>query len=192
MRQALIFALPIFVCCSIGRAQPFYGVNLNASMVVMTGTGPMAIETKFAINNANITKALFDSGTTTVAKASDLAVVEDAATLDIDVIDTTNSNIVMGIMADGTDSYTSQVYYPVKKGYKVSESLSDQLFTAPQISGTLTTDWNFTCTISLPSNTLYGLSVTFNGGNTILAGPSLTQDPIYVQGTIQQTSKVYP
>ena len=190
----LLFLLLVPLCLSFAAsAQALYGVNIAASLGTQVET-PTSSGTTYSLHtvpvtNKTITEALFATGTTGAAKATDLAVVFTGG--GIGVINTGSNNAFVATIAEtGTNSSQYASFYTgkVKTGdtsgaAKIVEVESDFEFTIPG-EPVQSTDVRLSATIHLGTSKITGLFMTFMGGST-------SGTDTYFQGSAKQTSKVY-
>ena len=191
----LLFLLLVPLCLSFAaNAQGIYGVNITASLGTQLVT-PTSSGTTYSLHNVpvtdkTITEALFATGTTGAAKATDLAVVFSDG--EIAVINTGSNNAYVATIAEtGTNSsdysynYTGKVKTGESSGsVTLTEVESDFEFTIPG-QPLQTTNVRLSAKYHIPSDTLAGLFMTFMGGG------SISGTDTYFQGSVRQTGKVY-
>jgi len=174
---------------AFGTPPTFFGMQLSASLSTQAESGSNFSFTMTHVSNGTIIKTLFDSGTTGALKESDLALAYDGV-VDIDVINTSATNSVIAVIAT-TGTNLKAVGNIAKSNSKgvvtVTSAQSDFEFTIPGVPGVQTTDIRIVQKINEVTKAVSGISISFLGGSGSLSGGST-----FFQGTLKETSKVYP
>ena len=189
----LLFLLMIPLGISLAAyAQTLYGVNITASLgtevITPSSSGTTGSLHNVAVTDKTITAALFATGTTGAAKASDLALAYDGN--EIVVINTNSSNAVISTIAQ-TGSNASP-YLDLFTG-KLKSGAFEQTLTLDEVES----DWEFSipgqqlqttaariiAKFEVPASVIKDFSMSFMGG-------SITGSNSFV-GIIKQNSKVY-
>jgi hypothetical protein len=172
-------------------AKPYFGVTFSASLSTEVVSGTVALIHTIHVNNKTITDAVFNSGTSGVLKAGDLSLVIDKY-VNLLVVNTTSTNdvIVSEIATTGTTEFGCGVEATSKSGLSLIEAASDFEFTLPSAitpSGTQVTNLRLTGKLDPATQDISRVDLSFSGGQgTISAGSTI------FQGTLRQTTKVYP
>jgi len=170
--------------------KPFFGVTLSASLSTQGITGTLASIKTVHVSNKTITDAVFSSGSSNAAKAGDLALVLDR-NIDLVVVNTSSNEAVVAVIAStGTNQSNNAVFAVSKSQLSILEEASDYEFTLPAAlapNQRQVTNVHTTGKLSVPNANISKLDIMFSGGLG-----SGTLGATFFQGTLKQTSKVYP
>jgi len=186
-------AISVGGCISAAYASTLYGMNITASLstqvVTPTSSSTTASLHTVPVTTKNIIEAVFATGTTGAAKASDLALV--FANGGIAVINTTSSNAVVATIAEtGTDN---NQYTTILTGKLLSDAdiitetvvYSDFDFLLPG-QATQRTGAKLSAKVRVSGTTekVSDLFITFTGGST-------SGTATYFHGSARQNGKTY-